>query len=301
MADAARQNGLRIAPITAVDTFWDTFRRALAAAYRDNCFGIAKGAAYSALLSFFPVLTTVTAVLVQANAYAVSRSLSQLVFQAVPPGTEELVMQIFTTRGAQPTYLLFVASILSIWAASGIMLSLMEGFRAAYHIPTGRSLVHGRLIAAALVASAGLPLLAASGLLVFGGRIEQWILTSIGLLPRGEELRGWVAWVLQGVRTSVAIAAIILGTSLLYCIGPNPPRRLRNVWQGASLATVLWWIATTAFGWYVRNIAGYNVLYGSVGAVIALLVWMYLLSVIALIGCEYNAVRDRLGAPGSER
>jgi membrane protein len=66
------------------------------------------------------------------------------------------------------------------------------------------------------------------------------------------------------------------------------------VWPGAWLATILWLIATSGFAWYVRNIANYNVLYGSIGAVIALLVWMYLLAVIALVGCEYNAVRGRL-------
>jgi membrane protein len=54
-----------------------------------------------------------------------------------------------------------------------------------------------------------------------------------------------------------------------------------------------------AFGWYVRNIANYNVLYGSVGAVIALLVWMYLLSIIALIGCEVNAQLDRARTPAA--
>jgi membrane protein len=169
----------------------------------------------------------------------------------------------------------------------------MEGFRAAYRIPTGRPLVRGRVVAAALVFSAGLPVLIASALLVFGGRIETWVLSTIGVLPRGEELRGWVSWLMQGVRTGIAFGAIIAGTSLLYCIGPNPPRRLRAVWPGALLATILWWVATMAFAWWVRNIASYNVLYGSVGAVIALLVWMYLLSVIALIGCEFNAERDR--------
>lgn len=293
MADAAGYVSLRIAAAGRLHRFWTLFRRALASAYRDNCLGIAKGAAYSALLSFFPVLTTVTAILVQANAYAVSRMLSQLVFQVVPPGTEQLVVQILTTRGRQPVYLLVLASLLSVWAASGVMLSLMEGFRAAYRIPAGRPLVRGRLVAAALVFSAGLPVLIASALLVFGGRIEAWIFSAVGLLPRGEELRGWLSWLMQFVRTGVAFLAIIFSVSMLYCIGPNPPRRFRAVWPGAILAAVLWWIATTAFGWYVRNIASYNVLYGSVGAVIALLVWMYLLSVIALIGCEFNAERDR--------
>ena len=72
------------------------------------------------------------------------------------------------------------------------------------------------------------------------------------------------------------------------------PRRLRSVYPGAIVATFLWWLTTTLFGWYVRNIANYNVLYGSVGAAIALLVWMYLLSMIALFGCELNAQLDRL-------
>lgn len=273
--------------------FWPSLRAALIGAYRDNCFGIAKGAAYSALLSFFPVLTTMTAILVQANAYSVSRSLSRLVFQVVPPGTEEIVMQIFVARGQQPVYILFVAVLLSVWAASGVMLSLMEGFRAAYGIPAGRPFLKQRGIAAALVFSAALPIVAASTLIVFGTRAEQWIFTSLGVLSRGQEFRGWVSWLMQITRTLVAVGAIIAGTTFLYCIGPNPNRRLRMVLPGAVLATGLWWITTTAFAWYVRNIANYNVLYGSVGAVIALLVWMYLLSVIALIGCEFNAQRER--------
>ena len=65
---------------------------------------------------------------------------------------------------------------------------------------------------------------------------------------------------------------------------------------------LLWWLTTTLFAWYVRNIANYNVLYGSVGAVIALLVWMYLLSIIALFGCEFNAQLDRIeSAAGKAR
>ena len=59
------------------------------------------------------------------------------------------------------------------------------------------------------------------------------------------------------------------------------------------VATILWLAATVVFAWYVRNIANYNVMYGSIGAVIALLVWQYVLAVVALMGCEYNAVREK--------
>lgn len=292
MAGAARSIGSGLNTVGCeARRFWPLLRASFVAAYRHNTFGIAKGAAYSALLSFFPVLTTVTAILVQANAYAVSRSLSALVFQVVPPGTEKIVLQIFVERGQQPVYLLILATLLSVWAASGIMLSLMEGFRAAYEIPQGRPFLHGRGIAALLVFCAALPVVGASALIVFGSRVEQWIFTSIGVLPRGQELQGWVSWLMEILRTAVAVGAIIASVALLYCIGPNPPRPLRSVLPGAFLAAFFWWLTTTGFAWYVRNIANYNVLYGSVGATIALLVWMYLLSVIALIGCEFNAQR----------
>jgi membrane protein len=294
MADAAENMDLGFTRLGFLRRFWWIFRRCCVSAYRDNVFGIAKGAAYSALLSFFPVLTTLAAILVQANAETVSRSLATLVFQVVPPGTEEIVMWNFTERGARPVSLLIAASLLSIWAASGVMLSLMEGFRGAYRVPKARSFLRQRGVAAVLVFAAALPVIGASALLVFGGRVEAFVLTRIGVLEEGERLAGWVSLITQALRVSVALGAIISGTCMLYHLGPNPPRPVRTVWQGAVLATVLWWITTTGFAWYVRNIANYNVLYGSVGAVIALLVWMYLLSVIALIGCEYNAQRDRL-------
>jgi len=269
-------------------------RLTLVSCYKDNILGIAKGAAYSALLSFFPVLTTLTAILVQANALAVSRNLSAIVFSVVPPGTEEIVRYNFTQRGQRPIALLVAAVFLSIWAASGVMMSLMEGFRNAYRIPAGRPFWTQRGMTALLVITTALPLVLASSLIVFGTRIELWILTQIGVLERGERLFGWISFISQLARIVVAVAAIVLGTSLLYYLGPNRPRRLRSVYPGAMLATVLWWLATALFAWYVRNIANYNVLYGSVGAVIALLVWMYLLSIIALFGCEFNAQLDRL-------
>jgi membrane protein len=80
---------------------------------------------------------------------------------------------------------------------------------------------------------------------------------------------------------------------LLYYFGPYRRQRWKFVWPGAILATVLWLACTSGFGWYVRHMGSYNVMYGSIGAGIALLVWMYLLAAIALIGCEFNAEYER--------
>ena len=94
----------------------------------------------------------------------------------------------------------------------------------------------------------------------------------------------------------LALGGLVVATILLYIIGPNCRVRLRDVWPGALVAAGLWFLATIGFGWYVRNIANYNVLYGSIAAAIALLGWMYLLNVIALVGCEFNVAWKELRA-----
>ena len=137
MAEDAGQIEFYIRPPSWIQRTLLVFRRAFVTAYENNCFGLAKGAAYSALLAFFPVLTTLTAILVQANAISVSKMLSSLVFEVVPPGTEEIVLYNFTERGQRPASLLIVATLLALWAASGVMASLMQGFQAAYRIPRG--------------------------------------------------------------------------------------------------------------------------------------------------------------------
>jgi membrane protein len=264
------------------------------AAYEDGCLGIAKGVAYSGLLAFFPLFTTVTAILVQANAEAVSAVISRFIFEIVPPGSEEIVMYSFAVRGQRPIWLLVFASLLSLWAASGAMTSLMEGFRAAYRIPKPRHFVLERLVAILLVFCSAVPVLGASSLILLGGRAEQWVLTSLGLIRGGEQLWGGVGILSRSVGALVAFGATTLVTAILYRFGPNRKEWKTGVWTGASAATVLWLALTYAFAWYVRNIGNYNVLYGSISAVIVLLVWMYLVAVVVLLGCEINAERERL-------
>lgn len=268
-------------------------RRTIASAFDDNCFGIAKGAAYSALLSFFPVLTSAATILLQTRAEFVSQTLEGALSQIVPPGTEDLVLQQFRVTGARPVMLLIVANLISLWAASSVIKSLIEGFQAAYRVPRNRSFLHGSAVAIALVLLAALPLLGASLMILFGSKVDQAVL---GLM-KVDSLLTPFAWVWQLVsrvaRYSLAFATTVTVTATLYYFGPYRKQRWRYVWPGAMLATVLWLGATSGFAWYVVHIGHYNVMYGSVGAGIALLVWMYLMAAIALIGCEFNAEYER--------
>jgi membrane protein len=274
--------------------FWYRFKRAWVGAYETNAFGTAKAAAYSALLAFFPMLTSITAILVQANADSVSSILTRVIFEAVPPGTQEMIRANLILGGSRPVFLLITGTGVSLFAASGLMITLMDGFNSAYRIPQGRSFWHQRAVAVLLVATAALPLVIVSSLMVFGQRIEDVVLHWIGVLDEGERLKGGILFLGLMIRYLVSMAAIVLSLASLYYLGPeHPDGRRHNVWPGAMTATVLWFFATIGFTWYVRNIANYNVMYGSIAAVIALIVWMYVLSIIALVGCSYNAERER--------
>ena len=98
----------------------------------------------------------------------------------------------------------------------------------------------------------------------------------------------------MAVRYLVSLGALAFTMLLLYKLAPARPQAWNYLWPGAIISTVLWIAATTMFSWYVRNIADYSLFYGSIGAVIALLLWMYLLSLITLYGCAFNAEHERL-------
>jgi membrane protein len=274
-------------------TFAFLLRRSVLAAFDDGCFGIAKGAAYSALLSFFPVLTSAATILVQTRAHFVSTALEDSLSEIVPPGTEDLVVQQFRVAGERPLLVLVVAGIVSLWAASSVIKSLIEGFHAAYRVPRNRGFVRQSWVSMGLVLLCAVPLLPASVLVLFGGQIER---AAFGWIQPGswwDSLSWFWRWLTLMARYALALATTAAVAACLYYFGPFRRQRWEYVWPGAIFATALWLLATSGFGWYVRHMAHYNVMYGSIGAGIALLVWMYLLAAIALIGCEFNAAYER--------
>lgn len=272
---------------------WQMLKLAVDGVFKNNCLSTAKGAAYSGLLSFFPLLTTLAAVMVQARSAAAARTISSFLYAVVPPGTENVVRGLFD-RGSRPNSLLFVAVGLAVWAGSGAMISLMEGFQATYHIPSGRPFLQERGMAILLVFISVLPAWGASAIIVFGSRAEQVVISWLGLMHDGMDLTGWVALGGHIAAYGLAFGTFVVVTAMVYYFGPNRKQRWSLVFPGAALATVLWMLATLAFAWYVRHVSDYNVLYGSVGAGLALLVWMYVLAVITLFGCEFNAARERM-------
>ncbi len=165
------------------------------------------------------------------------------------------------------------------------MVSWMEGFRNAYQLPKIWGLVKERIVAFALVIMAGIPLTFATVLVAFGSRIETRILFQLGREFGPVILLMWmtIRWLIATL-TSIAVIALIYHNAV--------PRTQpwHSVLPGATLATVLWFVTTAMFGWYLQNYADYSLIYGSLGAAIALLVWMYMISLVILVGAEFNAM-----------
>ncbi len=261
-------------------------RRAFWKAFGHNAFSIAKAAAYSELLSLFPALLVVATLLAKAPTTELVRNdIHTLLADLLPPDTMALAQSYFTPDPARSRRVLVSAAAVALFAAMGVMLSLMEGFRRAYRLPRGQfAFWKERLVALLLIPSALIPLLFATALVVFGHQIELWMIANAD-----HELRSWVILGWRGARWIIALATGVAVCQVIFhfATAVRPPWS-RTV-PGSLLATGTWFGSTMAYGWYVTRFADYTRVYGSLGAGIATMVWLYFVSVSMLVGAEFNA------------
>jgi membrane protein len=256
---------------------------------------VAKASAYSSILTFFPALLVVGSVLATSSkGESYLREISYALGRILPAGSATAIAYL---RGPnqRTVGLLITTSLLTLWTASGVMISWMEGFRNAYQLPKVWGLLKERFIAFSLVILAGVPMTFSTILIAFGSRIETRLLFHIGHEFGPFVLLAWTA-----IRWTVATLTSIAVIALIYHNAVPRTQPWHNVLPGAILATGMWFGATLLFGWYLNHYADYSVIYGSLGFGIALLVWMYMVSLVILVGAEFNAMlfpRGVLGKP----
>jgi len=265
--------------------FLNLLRNAVWRAFQHDAFAIAKASAYSSILTFFPPLLVLGSVLAaRRNTQAFSREISDALTKILPAGTSTAQAYLRGSSG-RSVGVLFTTSLLSLWLASGVMISWMEGFRRSYALPKIWGLVKERLVALSLVILAGIPLSCATILVAFGNRIETRILFHVA-----HEFSPYIYVMWMFVRWLIAILTSVSVIALIYHNAVPRTQPWHSVLPGATLATGMWFVVTMIFGWYLQHYADYSVIYGSLGAAIALLVWMYLISLVILIGAEFNAM-----------
>ncbi len=259
--------------------------RAFWRAFDHDAFATAKASAYSSILTFFPALLVVGSLLAtwrKGGPYL--REITYALSRILPAGSNTAVNYLH--GGPQRTIGLIIStSLLTLWTASGVMISWMEGFRRCYDLPKTWGLVKERVIALALVVLAGLPMTFATLLVALGSKIETQI-----LFYSAHEFSPYILLMWSSLRWVIATLTGIAVVALIYHNAVPRTQPWHSVMPGATLATAMWFSVTMLFRWYLSHYGDYGVIYGSLGAAIALLVWMYLISLVVLVGAEFNAM-----------
>jgi membrane protein len=205
----------------------------------------------------------------------------------LPPDVSPILQSYFVSGPAGSRHsasALLGAAVVSLTGASGVIATLMEGLRRAQGLPENCwTFWQRRRRALLLVPLSLLPLAVASALVVFGHWMTAWL-----VLHGPAGMRGVVIVVSSLVRWTVALAGTVGVVALQYHMGTPRRQSWASVLPGAVLAAALWLVATLVFGWYVTRFANYSQVYGSLGAAIALLFWLYITCLCVLCGAEFN-------------
>ncbi len=221
--------------------FLNLLRSAIWRAFQHDSFAIAKASAYSSILTFFPTLLVLGSVLAaRRNTQAFSREISDALTKILPAGTSTAQAYLRGSSG-RSVGVLFTTSVLSLWLASGVMISWMEGFRRSYALPKIWGLVKERLVALSLVILAGIPLSCATILVAFGNRIETRILFHVA-----HEFSPYIYVMWMFVRWLIAILTSVSVIALIYHNAVPRTQPWHSVLPGATLATGMWFVVVSA-------------------------------------------------------
>ena len=266
--------------------------RAALRAMDHDFLNLAQSTAYSAMVAFFPALIVAAAIVALLPDTAPVRSQLGAFFDRVlPSDVTPLLEGYFDTHSSKSAHALILAFLVSVTGASSVIVTFMEGFRRANDLPTDCWTFWGRRARAyVLVPLSLIPLAIASALVVFGHFITLWL--ALHVMP---SIRTEVYVVALIIRWLIALAGSVGLIALIYHMGTPIRQPWRRVLPGAFAATAMWFLTTLAFGWYVTRFANYSQVYGSLGAGIALLFWLYLVSLSVLFGAEFNFEFHRHG------
>ena len=263
--------------------WWHVIKRAAAGFNDDRVMTEAAGVTFYVLLALFPAVASFISL------YGLFADPAQLVGQLqnlggiVPDGGLQIIKdQVVSLTSSSNKALGFGAIIgigTSLWSANAGMKSLFGALNVVYHEKEERSFVRFTLIAFAFTLGAIGFIIAALLAVV----VIPVILNFIGL-------SSVTAILLKVARWPVMLAVLALGLALIYRFGPN---RRKPRWQwvswGSSLASISWVVASLGFSYYVANFGSYNKTYGTLGAVIGFMTWIWISTIVVLMGAELNA------------
>jgi membrane protein len=258
----------------------------------DDVFNGAAALGFWLTLAIFPAMIFMMAVIPYLPFERVDQEIMSLLQRALPQNAAAMFAGVVqeVTREQRGGVLSF-GFLATLWAASAGMYAIMQQLNITYDVKEGRSFLRARSIAIGLSALFAVLVIGAFSLVVLGAALQGWLEGRFGLVPPLLALFMAFRW------TMIALA-LLLGFALIYYLGPDVKQKFKFVTPGSVMGSILIIAASLGFKVYATNFADYNATYGSIGAVIILMLWLYITGLVILLGSEINALLEHYAPEG---
>lgn len=243
----------------------------------------ASSLAFNFFLAFFPAVIVFFTLIPYIPITGLQETLMELLSVVLPPSTNEITFQalddiINNPRGG----LLSIGFILALYFATNGINSLIEVFNASYHIKEIRPLIQQRILSFGLTLLLSIMLIVAISSIIFGKSVIYYLTEYELISNNAGKLILYGKWF-------IILLMLFIGISILFHLGPSIKSKWKVFTPGSILATLGIIITSIGFNYYITHFSQYNKIYGSIGTLMIILIWMYFNSIILLTGFELNA------------
>jgi membrane protein len=261
----------------------------------DDVFNGAAALGFYLTLAIFPALIVLMSIIPYLPVERVDEAIMDLLGDALPPDAAGMVEEVVAevTREQRGGLLSFGLAA-TVWAASTGMYAIMQHLNITYDVKEARSFVRGRATALGLSLLFAVLVLGAFSLIVLGGIMQDWLGHQLGFSTALLTAFAAFRWV-------VIVLALLLGFAMIYWFGPNVEQKFKFITPGSVFGVSALIIASLGFAIYTRNFGEYDATYGSIGAVIVLMMWLYIAGLVILLGSEINALIEHYSSRGKNK
>ena len=267
-------------------------RRVIAEIQGDDCLGRAAQLAYYILFALFPFFLFLTTLLGYLPVPDLLDRIMEGLAQLLPGDALRLVQDnVRELVTGQRGGLLSFGILAALWTSSSALTAIIDSLNRAYDVEEGRPFWKVRGLAILLTVGLSVFIVVSLVLLTFGPQLGRWVADLMGLGQVFEITWNVFRWV-------VIVGLLILAMAMLYYFAPDVEQEWKWITPGSVCAVLGWVVTSLGFSFYVNRFGSYNATYGSIGAVIVLLTWMYLTGLFILIGGEINAEIEHAAQDG---
>jgi membrane protein len=249
----------------------------------DDALGLAAQLAYYFFLALFPAILCVLAV---ASFFPLHNFTDEVISSLARFAPQEMLTlvreQMLRLAEGNNGGILSVGLLGAVWSSSAAMVAIINAMNKAYDIEESRPWWKVRIIAILLTIGLALFIVLSFGLIIGGPHLAEWLAAEYAL-------SGMFVWAWKILQWPVALALVVTGIGLIYYFAPDAEQDWAWITPGSLIATVMWFLGSLAFRYYVVNFGSYQSTYGTVTGVMLLLLWFYLTGLVVVLGAEVSA------------